>query len=44
MSLLWTAYMAVLSVWIVLQKRGPVSTMSWVLSLALLPLVGFLIY
>ena len=44
LSLLWTAYMAVLSVWIVLQKRGPVSTMSWVLSLALLPLVGFLIY
>src|SRR5689334_7380290 len=27
-----------------MQKRAPVSTMSWILSLALLPFVGFLIY
>ena len=30
--------------WIVLQKREPVATLSWVMSLALLPYVGFLIY
>lgn len=36
--------MAVLAIWIVMQKRSPVSTMSWVLSLALLPFAGFVIY
>ncbi|RZL65174.1 MAG: cardiolipin synthase [Variovorax sp.] len=44
LSLAWSAYMAVLSVWIVMQKRAPVSTMSWILSLALLPFAGFVIY
>ena len=34
----------VLSIWIVMQKRAPVSTMSWILSLALLPFAGFLVY
>ena len=36
--------MAILSIWIVMQKRAPVSTMGWILSLALLPFVGFLVY
>ena len=44
MSLGWTAYLAVLSVWIVIQKRSPVSTMSWILSLSLLPVAGLAIY
>lgn len=44
LSLAWSGYIAVLSVWIVMQKRAPVSTMSWILSLALLPFGGFLIY
>jgi cardiolipin synthase len=44
LSLAWSGYIAVLSVWIVMQKRAPVSTMSWILSLALLPFAGFLIY
>lgn len=44
LSLGWTLYILALSIWIVLQKRAPVSTMSWILSLALLPVVGFLIY
>lgn len=44
LSLVWSAYIAVLSVWIVMQKRAPVSTMSWILSLALLPFAGFVIY
>ena len=44
LSLAWSGYMAVLSVWIVMQKRAPVSTLGWILSLSLLPFVGFLIY
>jgi len=44
LSLAWSGYIAVLSVWIVMQKRAPVSTMSWILSLALLPFAGFVIY
>jgi cardiolipin synthase A/B len=41
---LWLVYLVILSIWIVLQKRPPISTLSWILSLALLPYVGFLIY
>ncbi|MBS0342533.1 MAG: cardiolipin synthase [Proteobacteria bacterium] len=44
LSLAWSAYIAVLSVWIVMQKRSPVSTLSWILSLALIPILGFFIY
>ncbi len=40
----WAVYILSLSTWIVLQKRAPVSTMSWILSLALVPVLGFLIY
>lgn len=40
----WIVYMIVLGGWIVLQKREPVATLSWLLGLALLPYVGFLIY
>jgi cardiolipin synthase len=42
--LAWLAYMLGLGLWIVLQKREPVATLSWLMSLALLPYVGFLIY
>ena len=42
--LAWLLYLVGLGVWIVLQKREPVATLSWVMSLALLPYVGFLIY
>jgi len=44
LSLAWSAYIAILSVWIVMQKRPPVSTLSWILSLAFLPFAGFFIY
>src|SRR6185312_12183302 len=44
LSLAWSGYIAVLSIWIVMQKRAPVSTMSWILSLALLPFAGFVVY
>ena len=40
----WFGYLVLLGGWIVLQKREPVATLSWLLGLALLPYVGFLIY
>jgi cardiolipin synthase A/B len=40
----WVTYLILLGGWIVLQKREPVATLSWLLGLALLPYVGFLIY
>ncbi len=40
----WLLYILWLCAWIVLQKREPVATLSWVLSLALLPYIGFLVY
>jgi len=44
LALLWVAYLVWLGGWIVLQKREPVATLSWLVSLAALPYVGFLIY
>ncbi|MDQ3288068.1 MAG: cardiolipin synthase [Pseudomonadota bacterium] len=40
----WIAYVVGLGGWIVLQKREPAATISWLISLAALPLLGFLIY
>lgn len=40
----WIASSVALSIWIVLQKRPPVSTLAWILSLAALPGLGFVIY
>ncbi|HRN62423.1 MAG TPA: cardiolipin synthase [Luteimonas sp.] len=42
--LAWALYMLLLGGWIVLQKREPVATLSWLMGLALLPYIGFLIY
>ena len=44
LGLFWGAYLVWLGGWIVLQKREPVATLSWIMSLALLPLLGLLIY
>jgi len=44
MSIAWLLYILALGVWIVLQKRPPLSTLAWILSLAALPVLGFLIY
>lgn len=44
LSLLWAAYIVVLAAWIALQKREPIATLSWLLSLALLPVLGLVIY
>lgn len=41
---IWGAYLIILSLWIVLQKRSPQSTMGWLLALAWLPIVGWFIY
>ncbi|MGY1457947.1 cardiolipin synthase [Luteimonas sp. A534] len=40
----WAAYLLLLGGWIILQKREPVATLSWLLGLALLPYLGFFIY
>lgn len=40
----WLTYVIWLGLWIVLQKREPVATLSWLISLAALPYIGFLIY
>ena len=44
LGLAWIAYLILLGGWIVLQKREPAATLSWLLGLAALPFVGFLIY
>ena len=44
LTVLWFAYLMGLSIWIVLQKREPIATLSWIMSLALLPYIGLLIY
>jgi cardiolipin synthase len=44
LSVLWAIYLIGLSVWIVLQKREPIATLSWIMSLALLPYAGLVIY
>lgn len=40
----WALYLIGLGGWIVLQKREPAATISWLLGLALLPYLGFIIY
>ena len=40
----WLAYLLGLGVWIVLQKREPAATISWLVSLAALPYIGFFVY
>lgn len=44
LTLGWLAYLIGLGGWIVLQKREPVATLAWLISLAALPYLGFLIY
>ncbi|MCK9513930.1 MAG: cardiolipin synthase [Pigmentiphaga sp.] len=40
----WGLYIALLVGWIILQKRGPVATLSWILLLGALPVLGFIVY
>ncbi len=41
---LWTLYIISIGVWILLQKRSPVSTLTWILTLSFIPVLGFFIY
>jgi cardiolipin synthase len=43
-SSLELVYVAILALWIVLEKRSPVATLAWILGLAFLPVVGFVLY
>nr|WP_246505771.1 cardiolipin synthase [Coralloluteibacterium stylophorae] len=43
-SIGWAIHILLLSIWIVLQKRDPVATLSWILGLALLPVLGFVVF
>lgn len=42
--LLWVVYVLWVGGWIVLQKREPAATISWLFGLAVLPYLGFVIY
>ena len=44
LGLAWAGYLVWLAGWIMMQKREPVATLSWILSLALLPVAGLIIY
>lgn len=44
LTAVWAIYIVLLGGWIVLQKRTPVATLSWILALAALPILGFVIY
>ncbi|MEP6906742.1 MAG: cardiolipin synthase [Pseudoxanthomonas sp.] len=44
LTLAWLFYLIFLCGWIVLQKREPVATLSWLMALAMLPYLGYLIY
>ena len=44
LTLGWLGYLLVLGLYIALQKREPVATLSWLISLAALPYIGFVIY
>ena len=44
LSVGWTLYVIVVGIWILLQRSQPIATMSWLLSMAALPVVGLLVY
>ncbi|MDX3907709.1 MAG: cardiolipin synthase [Pigmentiphaga sp.] len=44
LSIGWALYLGTVTIWIVLQRRHPLPTVLWILVLALLPYVGYLVY
>lgn len=44
LAVLWLGYVVALGIYIILQKREPAATLSWLFSLALLPYLGFVVY
>lgn len=44
LSLTWSVYVVIVAVWILLQRSAPVATLSWLLSMAVIPVGGLAIY
>ena len=44
LSVIWPIYLCVVGVWILMQRRAPVATMGWLLSMGALPVVGLIVY
>lgn len=44
LSVIWSVYAVVVSVWVLMQRRAPVATLSWLLAMAVLPVGGLGIY
>ena len=44
LSLIWTAYGLLVAVWILLERRAPLATLSWLLAMTALLVVGLLVY
>lgn len=40
----WTVSAVVLTTWIVMQRKSPVSTLAWIMLLNLMPVIGILVY
>jgi len=40
----WTISSIVVTTWIILQRRAPVSTLAWIIAVNLLPVVGLVVY
>ena len=40
----WPVYLVVMAFWIIMQRSEPVATLGWIMALAFLPYLGFLIY
>lgn len=44
LSVTWSVYVVIVAVWILLQRSAPVATLSWLLSMAAIPVGGLAIY
>jgi len=44
LSALWGVYVLLAGVWILLQRRAPVATLSWLLAMAAMPVAGLVVY
>lgn len=44
LGIAWGIHIVILSIFIILQKRPPISTLSWIISLAFIPYLGFAIF
>lgn len=40
----WSISSVALAIWIILQRKSPVSTLAWIMALNLMPVIGFFIY